>query len=124
MIILGTDAPLSHRQLRRVLKRAILGLTRTGWRADHGSGDYVIGFSTTYRTEKKSSSLMDAQIKIRNNEHYLNSLFHATAAATKEAILNSLFTAETMVGRDGNTRHALPIQQVEQICQSYIERHR
>ena len=42
MIILGTDAPLSHRQLRRVLKRAILGLTRTGWRADHGSGDYVL----------------------------------------------------------------------------------
>jgi D-aminopeptidase len=122
MIVLGTDAPLSHRQLRRVLKRAILGLTRTGWRADHGSGDYVIGFSTTYRTEKKSSSLLDAQNKIRNDEHYLNPLFYATAAATEEAILNSLLTAETMIGRDGNTRHALPIQQVEQICQSYVEK--
>lgn len=120
MIILGTDAPLSHRQLCRVLKRAILGLTRTGWRADHGSGDYVIGFSTTYRTIKKSSPLLDAQDKIRNNEHYLNPLFHATATATEEAILNSLFTAETMVGRDGNTCPALPIQRVVEIYHSYI----
>lgn len=122
MIILGTDAPLSHRQLRRVLKRAILGLTRTGWRADHGSGDYLIGFSTTYRTIKKTSPLVDAQNKIRNNEHYLNPLFHATATATEEAILNSLFTAETMVGRDGNIRPALPIQRVVEIYHSYIDK--
>lgn len=122
MIILGTDAPLSHRQLRRVLKRAILGLTRTGWIANHGSGDYVIGFSTTYRTEKKSSLLAEAQDRIRNDERYLNPLFHATAAATEEAILNSLFTADTMIGRDNNTRAALPIQRVVELFHSSKEK--
>ena len=66
--------------------------------------------------------MVDAQNQIRNDEHYLNPLFHATAAATEEAILNSLFSAETMIGRDGNTRHALPIQQVLQIYHSYIEK--
>lgn len=122
MIILGTDAPLSHRQLRRVLKRAILGLTRTGWIANHGSGDYIIGFSTTYRTEKKSSLLAEAQDRIRNDERYLNPLFHATAAATEEAILNSLFTANTMIGRDNNIRAALPIQRVVELYQSSKEK--
>jgi D-aminopeptidase len=118
MIILGTDAPLSHRQLRRVLKRVFLGLTRTGWVANHGSGDYVIGFSTTYRIEQKTSQLADAQTKIRNDEQLLNPLFHATVEATEEAILNSLFTAETMIGRDNNKFDALPIQRVIQLYHS------
>ncbi len=119
MIILGTDAPLSYRQLRRVLKRVFLGLTRTGWVANHGSGDYVIGFSTTYRIEQKPCQIADTQVRIQKDEQLLNPLFEATAAATEEAILNSLFAAETMIGRDGNKYDALPIQRVVQLYHSY-----
>jgi D-aminopeptidase len=119
MVIVATDAPLSHRQLTRLVKRVTLGLARTGWTPTHGSGDYFIGFSTSFRSIDWSTYIRTARETIVQDEKSLNPLFEATADATEEAILNSLFKAETMKGRNGNVYEELPIQQVLQILEKY-----
>jgi D-aminopeptidase len=114
MIILATDAPLSSRQLGRMAKRAALGLARTGADGGHGSGDYIIAFSTAYRQRLARGDASDLANFV-NNEWRIDGLFRATAEAVEEAILNSLFKAETMTGRDGRTMPGLPIDRVIQI---------
>ena len=99
MIVVGTDAPLSARQLGRVAKRATLGLGRVGGTAGHTSGDYVMAFSNG----TDAPPLDDGA---------LSPVFRATVEAVEEAVINSVLRAETMVGRDGNTRHALPIDEL------------
>ena len=111
MMIVATDVPLSNRQLNRVSKRATLGMARTGSSGGHGSGDYVIAFSTTYRTPALMSGARQA---LDEHEGAIDTVFQAVADATEEAILNSLFKAQTVVGRDGNTREALPLDMVLQ----------
>jgi D-aminopeptidase len=106
MMIVATDAPLSNRLLNRVSKRATLGMARAGSSGGHGSGDYVIAFSTTYR---QPSAMSLARNALADNESAIDVVFEAVADATEEAILNSMFRAHTVVGRDGNTRHALPL---------------
>ena len=106
MMIVATDVPLSNRLLNRVSKRATLGMARTGSSGGHGSGDYVIAFSTTYHTGEVMSA---ARRALDDNEGAIDVVFQAVADATEEAILNSLFRAHTVVGRDGNTREALPL---------------
>jgi len=112
MMIVATDLPLSNRLLNRISRRAPFGLARTGSRAGHGSGDYVISFSTTWRDP-------DAKVKTRRalaaDESLINEAFIATADATEEAILNSMFKAETVTGRDGNSLEAIDIDRVLQI---------
>jgi D-aminopeptidase len=105
MMIVATDAPLSNRLLNRVAKRATLGMARVGSTGGHGSGDYVIAFSTTYRQHGGRAALTA-------NESVIDVVFEAVADATEEAILNSLFRAHTVVGRDGNTLAALPLEVV------------
>lgn len=109
MMILATDAPVSARQLRRVAKRAGFGLARTGALAAHGSGDFVIAFSTAQPARTESASCADRE---------LTPVFKAAIEATEEAIVNSLLRAETMVGRDGNTRYAIPAEQVGEIVRA------
>jgi len=119
VVIIATDVPLSHRQLRRVAKRATLGLTRTGWEATHSSGDYFISFSTSFRSREWSEDVKAAREEIMKKESSLNPLFQATADATEEAILNSIFKADTMEGRDGHVYEGLPIQKVLRILKRY-----
>jgi len=108
MIVVATDAPLGPRNLERLAKRAMLGLARTGGIASNGSGDYVIAFSTANR--------VSGEERVRTVQELSNGsvspLFLATIEATEEAIINSLFAAETMTGRDGHTRKALPKERV------------
>jgi len=112
MIVVATDAPLDARNLERLAHRALFGLAKTGGIASNGSGDYVIAFSTApnlripYRSD---SSTLNHQI-LRNSA--VSPLFLAVIEATEEAILNSLFAAETMVGRDGHEIKALPKEKV------------
>ncbi len=106
MMIVGTDLPLDNRLLNRVAKRATLGMARIGATGGHGSGDYAIAFSTTYRTR---GSKEDARQALAENEGVIDVVFQAAADTTEEAILNSMFRAETVVGRDGNMRAALPL---------------
>lgn len=102
IIILATDAPLSSRQLTRVIKRCGIGLGRTGSHFSHGSGDIVIGFTTAHRIAHTSDRLVETRTQLREDHPIMNQLFAATAEATEEAIVNSLSQAQTTVGRNGH----------------------
>jgi len=112
MVILATDAPLSERQLRRLCVRAAAGLSRTGSHHGHGSGDFVIAFSTAWQVEHDPASLTAAQTVLADEGRAMAWLFPAVVESVEEAILNSLFRAETVAGRDGHVRHALPVEKV------------
>ncbi|MDN7240834.1 P1 family peptidase [Planococcus sp. N028] len=105
MIIVSTDLPLSERQLNRIIKRAVAGLSRTGSIITHGSGEIVIGFSTAIKIpHQKPGDLLTMHCI---HEEDLDLAFRAVGEATEEAVLNSLVTAEHVVGRDGNERPIL-----------------
>ena len=112
MMVVLTDAPLDSRNLERLAKRAMLGLSRTGGIASTGSGDYVIAVSTAEacRIPYESDNPIQNIPSLRNEA--MTSLFLATIEATEEAILNSLFAGETTVGRDGHKIEALPKEKV------------
>lgn len=118
MIVVATDAPLDARNLERLAKRAMLGLARTGGIASNGSGDYVIAFSAdaSVRVPHESASPTQQVTVLRNDA--MSPLFLAAIEATEEAILNSLFQAETMVGTDGHEVHALPVDEVLGVMQA------
>lgn len=104
MIIVATDLPVSERQLNRILKRSVAGLSRTGSIITNGSGEIVLGFSTATRIphDKPEGLLTIPQI----HEEDMDEAFRAVGEATEEAVLNSLVTAEEVIGRDGNKRPA------------------
>lgn len=119
MIVIMTDAPLGARNLKRIAKRAMLGLAKTGGIASNGSGDYVVAVSTneSVRIPYSTSSMFYESKVLRNSS--MTSLFLATIEATEEAILNSLFAAQTMSGRAGHTIEALPIKKVLTLMKKY-----
>jgi len=112
MIVLATDAPLSERNLRRLAKRGLAGLARTGASMSNGSGDYVIAFSTAEavrRTPERRSAVW-AYPEVPND--LMSPLFQAAIEATEEAIYNSLCMAETMSGFQSQTIMALSIDMI------------
>lgn len=110
MIVIATDAPLSGRQLNRLAKRAGLGLGLAGGIATHSSGDFVIAFSNAEYNKNKTG---DDKYKISKlSDNNLSNLFRGVIETTNEAIINSILKAETVVGINGNTRHAIPIEKV------------
>ena len=122
MIVVATDAPLDARNLKRLAKRAFLGLGKTGGIASNGSGDYVIAFSTAkdLRIPYQSESPFQIQKVLRNAE--MSPLFMAANEATEEAILNSLFAAETMTSKKKGKAieiEALPIKKVLEILKNH-----
>jgi len=112
MVVLATDAPLTERQLRRLCVRAAAGLARTGSHYGHGSGDFVIAFSTGWRVDHEPAALTTTQTVLADEGRAMAWLFPAVVESVEEAVLNSLFRAETMVGRDGHVRRALPLDEV------------
>lgn len=112
MIVVATNAPLTSKQLKRLAKRALLGLARTGGIASNGSGDYVIAFSTAHklREEYSSDDLMTGGETLRNDR--LSSLFQACIEATEEAILNSMSQATAVKGFKGRTVPVLPLKDI------------
>jgi len=119
MIIVSTDAPLDARNLERLAKRAFMGLAKTGGIASNGSGDYIIAFSTdtSLRVPHDSKSLFRQQNVLSNDA--MSPLFMAAIEATEEAILNSLFMAETMKGKKGRIVEALPLDKVIPVLKKY-----
>ncbi|RMG31111.1 MAG: S58 family peptidase [Bacteroidetes bacterium] len=119
MIVVMTDAPLLGRNLRRLAKRALLGLAKTGGIASNGSGDYVIAVSTApqLRIPYRSASSLQ-KVEVLRNEA-MSPLFMAVNEATEEAILNSLVAAHSMEGREGHRIDALPMDQVKKILKKY-----
>src|SRR3990170_6286695 len=110
MIVLATDAPLEHRNLTRLARRALAGLARTGSSMSNGSGDYVIAFSSV------PIARLSSMARIPNDA--LSPLFQAAIEATEEAIYNSLFMATTVQGYRG-TATALPLDSTLAILQRH-----
>ncbi|MDX5421837.1 MAG: P1 family peptidase [Hymenobacteraceae bacterium] len=112
MIVVATDAPVDARNLERMAKRAMMGLARTGGIASNGSGDYVIAFSTDPQLRVPYSSENSTQTVALLKNDDMSPLFMAVIEATEEAIINSLFKAETMEGKEQRVVEALPLNQV------------
>jgi D-aminopeptidase len=104
MIVLATDAPLESRQLQRLCGRVAAGLARTGSTIGHGSGDFVIAFSTATRIPHEPATLTRTEVVLADEGRVLSFLFDAVVEAVEEAVLNSLYTATTVTGRDGHRR--------------------
>ncbi len=115
MIVLATDAPIEHRNLSRLARRALAGLARTGSAMSNGSGDYVIAFSTVPVLRR------GAEPQVTNEA--LSPLFEAAIEVTEEAIYNSLFMATTVRGYRG-TATALPLDSTLAILQRHGLLHR
>ena len=105
IMVLATNAPLDARQLRRLSLRAAAGLARTGSSFGHGSGDIAIAFSPVMRTGQQLHPVQAQPAPL--HEEQLDPLFDAAAEATEQAIINSLWYATAVTGRDGNTRLAV-----------------
>ncbi|MBI2404169.1 MAG: P1 family peptidase [Gemmatimonadetes bacterium] len=110
MIVLATDAPLEHRNLTRLARRALAGLARTGSSMSNGSGDYVIAFSSV------PVARLGSMPRMPNDA--MSPLFQAAIEATEEAIYNSLFMATTVQGYRG-TATALPLDSTLAILQRH-----
>jgi D-aminopeptidase len=112
MMVVITDAPLDSRNLKRLAKRCMLGLSRTGGIASNGSGDYVIALSTAEgnRIPYQTDNILSTTESVHND--YMSPIFLAAVEATEEAIWNALFTATSMKGFNGSRIEALPVQSV------------
>ena len=116
IIIVATDAPLLPHQLKRVAKRAGMGLARTGSFASNGSGDIFIAFSTANPEASTQEKVHTVQL-LPNDA--LNPLFEATVQATEEAIVNAMVAAETMVGANDRRVIALPHERLVEVLRKY-----
>ena len=112
MIVIITDAPLDSRNLKRLAKRGMMGLAKTGGIASNGSGDYVIALSIASQNliNSKSESSRYKPTFLFNKD--VSPLFLAAIEATEEAIINSLFAAKTMIGKNGFKVEELPKKKV------------
>ncbi|MGI5902290.1 MAG: P1 family peptidase [Desulfitobacteriia bacterium] len=115
IVVIATDAPVLPWQLSKLCRRAPLGIGALGAGYESGSGDLFLAFSTAnenaYTTEVSEIQLL--------SDDRLDPLYKAVAEATEEAIINALFAAETMVGKEFNTLYALPQDQVLEILKQY-----
>lgn len=116
IIVLGTDAPLLPHQLKRLARRAALGLARTGAVSGNSSGDIFIAFSTANPAAGAAEGIV--QLGMLPNER-MDALFEATVGATEEAIVNALVAARTMTGFQGQTVAALPHDKLQEILRRH-----
>ena len=116
IIVVATDAPLIPTQLKRVARRAALGLGRNGSYSGDGSGDIFIAFSTANAGAANPTGIHD--LKMLPNDQ-LNPLFLATVQATEEAVINAMVAAETMTGINDHTVIALPHDKLREVLKKY-----
>ena len=116
IIVVATDAPLIPTQLKRLARRATMGLARTGSTSGNGSGDIFLAFSTANAHANDGPGPNTVQTVA--NER-ISPLFNATVEATEEAIVNAMVGAKTMTGIDGHTVPGLPHQQLQQVLKKY-----
>ena len=116
IVVVATDAPLLPHQLKRVVKRAALGIGKNGGIGGNSSGDIFIAFSTANAGAGKQSGF--ATLKMLPNDS-INPIFAATVQATEEAIINAMVAAETMTGINGNTVYAIPHDRLKQVMKKY-----
>lgn len=104
IVVIATDAPLSDRQLKRVLKRSSVGIINVGSHLGHASGDVYVGFSTANALCPSCPPVRAAEAF---NENYIDCFFRAAAEAVEEAVLNSMLAAEPLLGYTGTLFHSL-----------------
>jgi D-aminopeptidase len=114
LVVIATDAPLLSQQLKRIAKRAALGVARTGGVSTNSSGDLFIAFSTAVPA---AAGIRQQWSALRNDE--LDPLLAATPQATEEAIINALIAAKTMKGINNNTFFALPHDRLREVLRKY-----
>ena len=120
IVIIATDLPLNERQLLRVSKRAIVGLSKTGSFIGNGSGEVVISFSTANTIPHNSKELLDIK---RIGDDSIDIVFQAVSESVYESVLSSLFNAETVIGKSGYTSYSINdiIENKKQINGSMIK---
>jgi D-aminopeptidase len=116
IIVIATDAPLLPHQLKRLARRATLGLAKVGGIGGNTSGDIFVAFSTANKGAANRNELQTLEM-LPND--YMDELFIATIQSTEEAILNAMTGAITMTGINGNTVYALPHERVRDILKRY-----
>ena len=120
LIVVATDAPLDARNLKRLARRALLGIPRTGGYYSHGSGDYAIAFSTAPEVRVPHRADGPTRTVTLLRDEAASRLFLAAAEAAEEAILNSLFKAERTVGLDGHVAEALPLDRLKPLLSGVL----
>jgi D-aminopeptidase len=118
IVIIATDAPLLPHQLKRLAKRATIGMARTGSLGGNGSGDIFLAFSTANANAAHGDEMGLSNIQTLSNDH-IDPLLFASAFATEEAIINALIAAKDMTGHNGVNIQALPHQQVKRLLKEY-----
>lgn len=116
IIVVATDAPLLPHQLKRLARRATMGLARTGATSGNGSGDIFIAFSTANTDAAITEGIVQLQM-LPNDQ--MNGLFEATVQATEEAIINALVAADSMTGINDTKITALPHDKLRQVLKKY-----
>jgi D-aminopeptidase len=116
IMVVATDAVVIPSQLKRIARRAIIGLARTGGGIHHGSGDVAIAFSTGQVVPHDAGHVLPIK---EFPDHVLSLLFKAAAEAVEEAIIRSLVEAETVKGRDNRIRYHIPEEKVIKIMEKY-----
>ena len=116
IIVIATDAPLLPNQLKRLARRASLGLARTGSVSGNGSGDLFLAFSTANFDAAKAEGV--TKLEMLPNDR-INPVFEAVVQATEEAIINALVAAEPMTGQGGHHVPALPHEELRQVLAKY-----
>ncbi len=118
MVVVATDAPLGSRNLKRLARRAMMGVARTGAAGSNGSGDYAISFSTVNQIAVGDQGEQPLQQVTLLSNDAVSPLFLAAIEAAEEAVYNSLFKATTMTG-NGHTVEALPVERTMEILRQH-----
>jgi L-aminopeptidase/D-esterase-like protein len=116
IIVVATDAPLLPHQLKRLARRATMGLARTGATSGNGSGDIFVSFSTA--NPGAAANTGPVSLTMLPNEQ-MSRLFEATVQSVEEAIVNSMVAAESMTGRQGHRVTALPHDRLREALRKY-----
>jgi D-aminopeptidase len=118
IVVLATDAPLLPHQLRRLAKRASLGMARTGSLGGNGSGDIFLAFSTANPNAARGDQNGLASITSLSN-NFIDPLLMSSVYATEEAIINSMVAAQDMTGHKGVSAKALPHDKLQEVMRQY-----
>ena len=121
IIVIATDAPLLPNQLKRLARRASLGLARTGSTSGNGSGDLFLAFSTANPGAADATQTTHSVQTVPNDR--LDPIFSATVESVEEAIANALVANQSMTGRDGHQVDALPHDRVRDLLKKYNREH-
>jgi D-aminopeptidase len=118
IVIVATDAPLLPHQLKRLAKRAALGMARTGSMGGNGSGDIFLAFSTANPEAAYGNEIGLSNIQTLSNDH-IDPLLVSAVLATEEAIINAMIAAEDMTGNKNVNVIALPHGEVKDVLRQY-----